>query len=254
MIEKIISALIYPLGLSITLGIASIFFWRIGRYSYAGLMCSFAMCWLTFWSLPAVSYMSSSLLERYSLSISTDQISNADAILVYGGVMYPAFPGYDFPDLGSAADRVWHAARLYHAGKAPLVILSGGKVVLNMELASQAETMKLFLVDLGVPESAILLEENSNNTYENALFSSQMLSALGLDSVLLVTSALHMRRALSASKAAGINAVPVATDFEAYPPEANLLSWLPSSGALNRSTLALHEWLGLLAYRIRGWL
>jgi uncharacterized SAM-binding protein YcdF (DUF218 family) len=254
MIDIIVSVLVYPLGLSISFAIASIFLRIIGRNFYAGFISSIAVFWLTFWSLPPVSYSVSSLLERHSLSIGIDNIPNADVILVYGGVMKPTFPGYYFPDLGSAADRVWHASRLYHAGKAPLIILSGGRAVSSMELASQAETMKLFLVDLGVPESAILLEVNSNNTYENALYSSQVLSALGLDSVLLVTSALHMRRSLAVSQAAGINALPIATDFEAYPPEANFLSWLPSSGALNRSTLALHEWFGLLAYRIRGWL
>ncbi len=254
MIDKIVSAFVYPLGLSITLVVASIVLGRIGRHSYAGLMCTIALLWLTFWSLPPVSYLASSLLERHTQSIEMSQIPNADGILVYGGVMHPTFPGYHFPDLGSASDRVWHAARLYHEGKAPLIILSGGKVISSTDLASQAETMKLFLLDLGVPESSILLEENSNNTYENALYSSELLGSLGLDSVLLVTSALHMRRAFSVSEAVGIKAVPVATDFEAYPPEANLLSWLPSAGALNRSTLALHEWLGLLAYGLRGWL
>ena len=108
-------------------------------------------------------------------------------IVVFGGVISPALPDRHYPDLGSAADRVWHAARLYHAGKAPRVLLSGGCYTWQPSYPTQAETMGVFLRDFGVPDSAILLETQSHSTRQNALFSAKQIQMHQLHKVLLVT-------------------------------------------------------------------
>ncbi len=79
------------------------------------------------------------------------------------------------PDMGSAADRVWLAARLYKAGKAPLVLVSGGGDR-AVYATSEAQAMRELLLDMGVPDAALVLEEDSRNTRENAVFSARVLA------------------------------------------------------------------------------
>ena len=74
-----------------------------------------------------------------------------------------------------------------------------------------------------------------------------------LQQVLLVTAAPHLPRALATFRAAGIQAIPAATDFEVMPEPPHPLRWLPDAQALADSTRALKEYLGLWAYRWRGW-
>ena len=88
---------------------------------------------------------------------------------------------------------------------------------------------------------------------ENALYTAEILEAQGMGPVLLVTSALHMPRALATFRAAGVDAIPAATDFEVMPRPRVLLDWLPDAEALAASTRALKEYLGLWVYRYRGW-
>jgi uncharacterized SAM-binding protein YcdF (DUF218 family) len=114
--------------------------------------------------------------------------------------------------------------------------------------------MAAFLVDLGVPRGAMLLESQSLTTHENALRTREVMQANGIHRVLLVTSALHMRRAMAAFAAVGIDATPAPTDFEVVPPrQMTVLDWLPDAGALEGSTRAIKEYIGYWVYRLRGW-
>ncbi len=138
----------------------------------------------------------------------------------------------------SLADR-----RLYHAGKAPLVVLSGGSDP-TVSAMSEAEAMQLFLRDLGVPDSAMLLETHSRNTRENARYSAQLLDARKMHHILLVTSALHMDRAMGEFAAQGLDVTPAVTDVEAVPAPADLWRYLPDAEALSASARALKERVG----------
>jgi uncharacterized SAM-binding protein YcdF (DUF218 family) len=165
-------------------------------------------------------------------------------VVLGGGVSPPASDRTEI-DLKSTTDRVWYAARLFHAGKAPLVLLSGGGDP-KRQAYSEARAMAVFLQDLGVPAQAIALEETSRNTRENAAFSAALLKARGIEHILLVTSALHMHRALALFKAQGLQVTPAPTDFEAgREPPHGLLAWLPDAGTLNGSALAMKELVGL---------
>jgi uncharacterized SAM-binding protein YcdF (DUF218 family) len=108
--------------------------------------------------------------------------------------------------------------------------------------------MRELLLDFGVPARAMLLEGKSRDTRENASNAARMFAARGIHRVLLVTSALHMRRALALVRRAGLDAVPAATDFEArHQPWG--MQWLPSAGALQRSGHAIKETIGWLTGR-----
>ena len=203
-----------------------------------------ALVWLWFWSMPVATHWLTSQIEGQFSQSPMASVPHAQAIVVLGGTVTPPSGTSTEINLGRAG-RVWYAARLFHAGKAPLVVLSGGGD-LERQAFSEARAMALFLQDLGVPAQAVALEEASRNTRENAAFSAELLKARGIEHILLVTSALHMPRALPLFKAQGIKVTPAPTDFEAgQEPPHGLLAWLPDAGALNGSALAMKELVGL---------
>ena len=113
--------------------------------------------------------------------------------------------------------------------------------------------MAAFPVNFGVPREALILDEGAMTTRENAVFGADLRRAQRMKSVLLLTSALHMPRAAAAMPATGLQVIPVATDFEATGERVSTLGWLPAADALARVTRALHECVGIVVYRWRGW-
>lgn len=114
--------------------------------------------------------------------------------------------------------------------------------------------MAAFIKDLGVPEAALVLESGSRTTRENAINTRPLLQARGINRILLVTSAQHMPRALATFRKLGIDAIAAPTDFEASRPTGYwLLRWMPSAAALERSSRALKEYIGIWVYRMSGW-
>ena len=170
-----------------------------------------------------------------------------DAILVLGGGVGPAAPPeVPDPNLTEAADRVWHAARLYHRGAAPRIIVSGGSLLDRPSdpATTEAEGMRRFLVDLGVPNAAIVSEGESRNTRENVRNTRRI---VGDGRVALVTSAQHMPRALQMAREAGLNASGFATDWS-VPMQVQPIweKWMPNLGALGGTSGALREHLALM--------
>ncbi len=217
--------------------------WR-RRLRSSRVLRALALVWLWLWSMPVTSHWLTSQIEDQFPQIPIAAVPHTQAIVVLGGTVTPPSGKSTEINLGRAG-RVWYAARLFHAGKAPLVVLSGGGD-LERQAFSEARAMAAFLHDLGVPAQAVALEETSRNTRENAAFSAALLKARGIEHILLVTSALHMPRALALFKAQGLEVTPAPTDFEAgQEPPSGLLAWLPDAGALNGGALAMKELVGL---------
>ena len=239
---KFLAWLLSPLGTTFCLiGFALLLTW-CRRLRSGKTVGALALVWLWFWSMPATSNLLVSQIEEQFPQISIEEVPLAQGIVVLGGTVLPPSGKSTEINLGRAG-RVWYAARLFHAGKAPLVLLSGGG--LEHQAFSEARAMAVLLQDLGVPKQAILLEERSQNTRQNAVFTASILEARGIGHVLLVTSALHMPRALPLFEAQGLTVIPSPTDYESggQPPH-GMLAWVPDAGALNRSALAIKELVG----------
>jgi len=166
-----------------------------------------------------------------------------DAIVVLGGAMVPAMPPLrPDPHLNEGADRIWHAARLYRQGIAPTIVVSSG--LGTPAGRTEGDAMREFLVDLGVPAAAIVVEAKSRNTIENIR---NVRAIVHNGRVALVTSAFHMPRALKLAAAAHLNAASFPTDFRALPRPRS--RWegvgIPSLESLTMATLALREFLAL---------
>jgi len=250
---KVLSQLVFPLCGSLVLAIMAGLLLFLGRRRLGGGLLAVALGWLWLWSTPVFTDAVQASLENRFPPVRVEALESADAIVVLGGAMEGAAPPRLYPDLSAAADRVWHAARIYHAGKAPLLVLSGGEFFrADLDMDAESVVMGEFLEDLGVPREAMLHEAESRNTYENAVHTRAILEEHGIERVLLVTSALHMPRAKRIFEAQGIALIPAATDYEVVEESWNLLNWLPSSRALEGGTRAFKEYLGMIGFALRG--
>jgi uncharacterized SAM-binding protein YcdF (DUF218 family) len=195
-------------------------------------------------------------LEEPYTGTSVGSAASAQAIVVLGGYLRFESAVPRPIEIGGAGDRLLCAAELYRAGKAPVILLSGGNVpfLSSAGVPPEAATASGILEEWGIPSSAILIEGRSGNTHENAELSYRILSEKGITRVLLVTSARHMRRASGSFRQTGLTVIPFAADFlgQSETPDL-LLSLIPNASALVDSGSAIKEWSGLLVYRLRGW-
>jgi uncharacterized SAM-binding protein YcdF (DUF218 family) len=135
------------------------------------------------------------------------------------------------------------------------IFITGGTIKWLGSKTPEADSISRLLQEWGVPAHAIILKPGSLNTYRNALSTKRLSDKRGLKSILLVTSAMHMLRALATFRSAGINAIPSPTDNGVVDREEfTVIDFLPDAGALANTTQAIKEHMGLVVYRWRGWI
>jgi uncharacterized SAM-binding protein YcdF (DUF218 family) len=258
-LSKLLPVFIYPLGIACLLLLASfIMIWKQPKKA-AGLL-SVALFILFFFSNTWISEALMRSLEWQN--IPEGELPNASAIVVLGGAVLPQVPPRPWVEVGEEGDRILYGAKLYLEGKAPTLILSGGRIDWKNGGPSESKDMAEIAQVMGVPKSAILEDPTSLNTYENAVNVRKILDSQGIERrVLLVTSAVHLPRSLAIFQRQGINAIPAPTDFTTIEQESEEITWqtallksLPDAGRLAYSTRALKEYIGIVIYRLRGWL
>ena len=251
--SKIATALVLPLNLSLLLGLVALVMARRRRGGLAAAFGLLAFAILVTASLPVVSDALVLSLERDYPPADPASSPAAGAIVVLGGTLAAGVPPRHGPELVDSSDRILHAARLFRAGKAALVVPSGGRLPWSDAEETEAAEIAKLLVEWGVPREAILEEGKARTTSENAVETRELLRARGVKRVLLVTSSLHMRRALASFRAEGLEVVPSPCDALVAGSKArDVLDWIPRPDALDRTHRALKELLGLAAYRVTG--
>ncbi|MCC7264882.1 MAG: YdcF family protein, partial [Candidatus Latescibacteria bacterium] len=144
---------------------------------------------------------------------------------------------------------------LWRAGKAPLLVLSGGNIpYLSGSAMTEAASLCSLAVEYGVPREVILPEGESRNTYENAVFTARLLRERGLSRILLENSASHMPRSVAGFRKQGIEVYPAPADVQVVPRPLTLIQLLPAMESLAYSTTAIKEQVGIWIYWVRGWL
>ena len=194
-------------------------------------------------------------LEKPYPLINAAQLPNADAIVVLGGYLRHG-SSEQRAELSHIADRLWFGVELYRSGKAPIVLLAGGNVPFVSGAAEPESIAAARVIEaMDVPASAVRTEYKSRNTRENAVLTADLLLPKGLKRVLLVTSALHMRRAAALFQRAGLEVIPAPCDHMTGWEQPDLLfRLLPEAGNLQNTQTGLHEWIGIVVYKIRGWI
>lgn len=173
------------------------------------------------------------------------------------GILLTGMVQFDTKDqgfFGSAADRFIQTATLYHTGKINKILVTGGSGSLLHTYKSEAVFLKEMLLNNNIPEKDIIVEPDSRNTYENAIFSKRILDSLNINTPsLLITSALHMRRSEAVFTKAGIQ-------FDSYPADFKVVddyfsiddTLIPDAKLLKDWSHLIKEVIGLWVYQLTG--
>ena len=173
-------------------------------------------------------------------------------VVVLGGALEPAYVGLasQQPALNDAAERMTASVTLLQQNAHFRLLFTGGEGELFGQGLSEAQRARIFFDSMGVPAQRIVYESASRNTYENAVFSAKLRGIDPAQPWLLLTSASHMPRALATFVKFGWNVTPYPVDFRT----GLQTPWTQYSLALGARKwhMALHELVGLLAYRLAG--
>ena len=251
-LSKIFWFFAQPLNLAIlllALGLLLVAFrWR--RFGFAAMLAALLVLAVSAWtSLGAL--MLSPLEERFARPAALPE--RVDGIVVLGGGFEGAINlargGYE---LNSGGDRFVETAVLARRFPGAKVLVSGGSGALVLEGEGDADTAPRLLEALGVARDRLILENRSRNTEENARFSYEMAQPQQGETWLLVTSAFHMPRSMGLFRKANFAVIPWPSDYRTSGEEGVGLFRDNAADSLQNTTMAIREWIGLVAYYLSG--
>ena len=261
-LSKFLPQFVYPVGLVFLLLILTLILVRKRAKAAAWLIIIVLLILAIAGNRWVSAALTRSLEWRY---IPPKQTPSADVIVLLGGGTESADAPRPMTEINGAGDRILYTAVLYKAGAAPHILLSGGNLEFSHSRGTTpAEDMQQILALTGVPAEALWLQEKSQNTAEDALYSAEILKEKGISKIILVTSAQHMPRSVALFEAQGLEVIPAPTDYTIteqywselmrFEPSQILLNLMPSSSSLNQTTQALKEYLGMGVYKLQGWM
>ncbi len=194
------------------------------------------------WELPAVPF--NEVNKKYEWGI-----------LLTGVTRSQSQPS-DRVHFGRGADRVIHTVQLYKLGYIKKILVSGGSGRLIDIGEVEADLIASALVTMGVPEEDIVKEGESRNTYESAIAVKKILEGkFTPEQCVLITSGYHMRRSLACYKKAGWNTDTFSTDIVSHKRNFTFDSFIvPGLDALVMWQTLIREWVGMIAYKMAGYI
>ena len=230
----------------------------LGRAGAGGRRWGLRALWMALFVLliqgwePLPDALLRQLEDPYSRTPSAQEVQSYHGVVVLGGALEPSYvwEGRSQIALNGSAERMIVPLSLLRQNPALQLLFTGGEGDLLGRGLSEAARAQLVYESLGLPLEHLLVEDRSRTTYENAALGARVPGVDPNKRWLLVTSAWHMRRALATFQKVGWNVTPYAVDF-------NTGSHTPWSAyslvvGSRKWELVLHEWLGLLAYRLAG--
>lgn len=252
-INKIVGFLVSPIGIAIFGSLLALLCAKRERRCAAKWLGVLTITWLWLWMTPVMTWVVGVPLEREFLVDGrvpmVESFPEADAIVLLGGSMGIETNLSQYAEMWPSADRVWQAARLYKAGKSIKIIATGDHAV--------DSTLGL-LLDFGVAKDDVCFMD-ARNTEEEAKGINEMLKKSGVRKpstvrlkVLLVTSAWHMKRArmMFEKYAPDIEVVCAPADFENTMTAQRGFSIAPDVNVFSLNSVALHEWVGIVGYKL----
>ena len=173
------------------------------------------------------------------------------------GIVLGGLSGYDKYErgyFGNNADRFIQTANLYHQGIIKKIIISGGTGSLRQNEPAEAIFLRKEFIANNVKDSDIIIESRSRNTFENAVYSKQLVDSLQLQPpYILITSALHMKRSESVFRKAGYDFISFPCDYKVTPSNFTIAGDLvPNISLLNDWSFFIKEIVGLYVYKLTG--
>ena len=173
------------------------------------------------------------------------------------GIILGGLSGYDKYErgyFGNNADRFIQTANLYHRGIIKKVIISSGSGSLRQKEPAEALFLQKEFMANHVKEEDIFIESRSRNTFENAVYSKQLIDSMQLQPpYILITSALHMKRSASVFRKAGYDFIEFPCDYKVTPANFTIAQdLLPNISLLNEWSFFIKEIVGLYVYKLTG--
>ena len=263
-LNKTVGFVISPIGIALLGGLVALLCTKLKRQRIAKWLGWLAIVWLWLWMTPIMTCVVGVPLEREFLVDGrvpmVETFPEADAIILLGGGMGADTNRNPYAEMSAGADRVWQAARLFKAEKAPMIVSTG--------FYPQDTTLPL-LTDFGLAEDCVTFLDAKNTEeeakgikelmgrvdFQRRVAESQSAQSASKPKVLLVTSAWHMKRARLMFKkyAPEIEVVCAPADFEQTIMADNLFSpkaILPDVNAFQLNSVAFHEWVGIIGYKL----
>jgi uncharacterized SAM-binding protein YcdF (DUF218 family) len=246
-LAKILPAIVLPCGLTILLLILSVTL-RKRALSVAALM----LLWLSSMSLVSDPLMRAA--EGWAVGRPTATAPNAAAIVVLSGMLHPAPSPAGRDEWADGVDRFEAGLALAKAGKAPLLVFTGGWLPWHAGARPEGEVLRERAIERGVEAGRIVVTGSVRNTEEEARAVAALLR--GHDgtgsqpSIVLVTSAFHMRRAGLLFTRAGLSVTPFPVDFQTSDSPFSFMKVLPGADSLQNTERAVREFYGYLYYRL----
>lgn len=251
-LAKIIDFCVQPSALLLILVLlGTALLWTRHRTAGRRLLLAGAALFVVGGLLPLSTWLILPLEERFTRADLSGRA--VDGIIVLGGAEDARVArGRHTHALNEAGERITEAAALARRFPKATVVYTGGAAEILFAPMVEADAAKLVLQDFGVGGDRLVLEPNARNTWENAVYTKALVKPKPGQRWLLITSASHMPRAIGAFRKAGFPVEPWPVDYRtAGPEDAWRLFSSPSEG-LRRLELTVHEWVGLLLYRILG--
>lgn len=210
--------------------------------------------------LSSLPWVSSALVSYWEHAAEQPTNINEESVhiaVVLGGI-FETTPGK--PDdymLNDAVDRIFESVKMINEGTVDRLVYTGGGVPVRPWRKPEAHLMADFIERYNlVADSLIWIEDKAVNTYENARFTRELLLRKGIEkplNVYLITSALHMPRAVQMFRHFNINVIPVPTDFRVvdHYNRPSVFYLIPESYSLLKTSMAIREWLGLHYYKLK---
>lgn len=251
-LSKILPLPFYPLTLVLLLGSLAIVTLIIKKNRLAVISGAAGLGLLWISTMPLTSHLLVRSLEcRYEQQY-TYPLSSA--IVVLGGGTMGPIPPRKYVEVADAGDRILYGSRLIKQGFAPWIIVTGGKIdFVSKSAGSEAQNYYEMLRDICCVDTAkIILEEQARTTAEHIPYVKQILAQRGLpNTILVVTSAMHMYRSVMLFEKGGFTVHPAPTDYHVGSQfTLNLSSIVPNPYSLIDIHNALHEYYGIIAYRL----
>lgn len=206
----------------------------------------------------SVFFSNSIIFRFFSNIVSTEPVSYESLSNQYDyGIVLGGLASYDDSfkrvNFHEANDRLMQAVDLYDKGKIKKILISGGSGNLFYEEKKEADILKKILINMSIPDSDIVIENKSKNTYENAFFTAKILKNKQYNNLLLITSALHISRAKKCFKKQGVIVDVFPADYHLYPFTVDNILF-PKPEILSEWAKLFHEIIGTVAYKFAGYI
>jgi len=220
---------------------------------YSRLAKAFIVFGLSVLYLLSIRPISDALIKPLESSfppLKASSINSANVIVVLtGGVADLSWRSISPQPSRTSLSRLVYGVTLYKQVPGTNIIISGGSGDPEKQNISEADAMKDMAIALGVPAKDMLIERDSRNTIESV---NALRRFVGDKSMVLVTSASHMKRAVAMFKKMGMNVVPAPTDYMSEQKKVSLYSLIPTANHLLTSSTAFYEYISFIWYRVNG--